>query len=56
MDDSKIKFAVIECGHIGKRHAEMIMRNPGSELFALVDVKEKNSLSIDHFIIPFFHL
>ena len=23
----KIKFAVVGCGHIGKRHAEMISRN-----------------------------
>ena len=35
----KIKFAVIGCGHIGKRHAEMISRNEESELLALVDIK-----------------
>jgi predicted dehydrogenase len=33
----KIKFAVIGCGHIGKRHAEMIIRNDESELVALID-------------------
>jgi UDP-N-acetyl-2-amino-2-deoxyglucuronate dehydrogenase len=52
--DKKIKFAVIGCGHIGKRHAEMINRNAEAELVALVDIKESKSLSIDHFQVPFF--
>lgn len=57
MDNSnhKIKFAVIGCGHIGKRHAEMISRNEESELVALIDVKPANSLNIDHFNVPFFN-
>ena len=38
MSGKKIKFGVIGCGHIGKRHAEMITRNPDSELVALCDV------------------
>jgi UDP-N-acetyl-2-amino-2-deoxyglucuronate dehydrogenase len=50
-----IKFVVIGCGHIGKRHAEMIMRNPEAELVALVDVAEKDSLVIDHFNVPFYN-
>ena len=33
-----IKFAVVGCGHIGQRHAEMINRNPQAELVGLVDV------------------
>ena len=37
--ENKIKFAVIGCGHIGKRHAEMVIRNPESELVALIDVR-----------------
>ena len=32
---SKIRFGVIGTGHIGKRHAEMIIRNDESELVAL---------------------
>lgn len=52
---SKIKFAVIGCGHIGKRHAEMISRNPESELVALIDVKKKEDLNIDHHSVPFFN-
>jgi predicted dehydrogenase len=51
----KIKFAVIGCGHIGKRHAEMISRNEESELVALVDVKEKSKLGIEAFNVPFFN-
>ncbi len=55
MNTSKIKFAVLGCGHIGKRHAEMISRNSESELVALIDVKEKNKLDLDNFNVPFFN-
>lgn len=56
MSDSKrIKFAVIGCGHIGKRHAEMIQRNPEAELVALIDVKDAKDLSIDQYKVPFFN-
>lgn len=51
---NKIKFAVIGCGHIGKRHAEMIHRNDNCELVALVDVKDKSVLNIDQYNVPFF--
>lgn len=51
----KIKFAVVGCGHIGKRHAEMISRNPESELVALVDVKDKDKLGIENYDVPFFN-
>ena len=44
--DSKIKFAVIGQGHIGKRHAEMIRRGNGSELVAVCDVLPKEKLGI----------
>ena len=42
----KIKFAVVGCGHIGKRHAEMISRNPNAELVAMVDIKPKHVLGL----------
>ncbi len=32
-----IKFAVVGMGHIGKRHAEMVHRNPHTELTAVCD-------------------
>ncbi|MEO8734549.1 MAG: Gfo/Idh/MocA family oxidoreductase [Flavobacteriales bacterium] len=52
--ENKVKFAVVGCGHIGKRHAEMIVRNPESELVALCDVKPKESLGLDAWDVPFF--
>lgn len=51
---TKVKFAVIGCGHIGKRHAEMISRNNESELVALIDVKDRNAVGIDQYEVPFF--
>jgi UDP-N-acetyl-2-amino-2-deoxyglucuronate dehydrogenase len=53
-DIQKIKFAVVGCGHIGKRHAEMIQRNEQAELVALIDTKEKSDLGIDDYNIPYF--
>jgi len=54
---SKIKFAVIGQGHIGKRHAEMIRRNPETELIAVCDIlpaekdlKEKHYTSADELL------
>ncbi len=52
---TRIKFAVVGCGHIGKRHAEMVSRNPHAELVALVDTKNKEQLSIDSFNVPFYN-
>lgn len=53
--ENKIKFAVVGCGHIGKRHAEMISRNSESELVALIDVKKKEELGIETYQVPFFN-
>lgn len=53
--EKRIKFVVVGCGHIGKRHAEMISRNSECELVALVDTKDKASLNIDNFDVPFFN-
>lgn len=52
--DTIRKFAVIGCGHIGKRHAEMIARNEEAELVALIDVKPKSELGIDQYNVPLF--
>jgi UDP-N-acetyl-2-amino-2-deoxyglucuronate dehydrogenase len=52
--DKKIKFAVVGCGHIGKRHSEMILRNPESELVAVVDIKAENELNLPFGDIPFY--
>jgi len=50
-----IKFAVVGCGHIGKRHAEMITRNNDCELVALIDLKDKNQLGIEAYDAPFYN-
>lgn len=50
----KIRFGVVGCGHIGKRHAEMIVRNDESELVALCDTAPKDGLGLDAFDVPFF--
>jgi UDP-N-acetyl-2-amino-2-deoxyglucuronate dehydrogenase len=49
-----VKFAVVGCGHIGKRHAEMIQRHHEADLVALIDTKDKSALNLDHDAIPFF--
>jgi UDP-N-acetyl-2-amino-2-deoxyglucuronate dehydrogenase len=43
----KIRFAVVGCGYIGKRHASMIQGNPACELVALADVKPYEKLGLD---------
>lgn len=49
----KIRFAVVGCGHIGKRHAEMITREEGAELIALCDIRPKEELGIEAYPVPF---
>ena len=51
----KIRFAVVGCGHIGKRHAEMIMRDNDADLAALCDIRPKEELGIEDYDVPFFH-
>lgn len=53
-EDKKIKFAVVGCGHIGKRHAEMIIGNEEAELVALCDQMPKEDLGIEKYTVPFF--
>lgn len=54
MEKSKIRFAVVGCGHIGKRHAEMVVREAGAELVALCDIRPKEELGIEAYPVPFF--
>lgn len=55
MSEKKIKFAVIGQGHIGKRHAEMVRRNPDCELVAVCDVQSKDALGITAITEKFYH-
>lgn len=52
--DQKIKFAVVGCGHIGKRHADMIRRHPECELVALCDNRPRAEVGMEDFDAPFF--
>lgn len=55
-EDQKVKFAVVGCGHIGKRHATMVQRNEESELIAMVDIRDKSELGMEDFEgVPFFN-
>lgn len=55
MTENKIiKFAIIGCGHIGKRHAEMVLGNPNAKLVALCDEAPKDSLGIEKYEVPFY--
>lgn len=51
---TKIKFAVIGQGHIGKRHAEMVRRNPDCELIAVCDVRPKEQTGCTDISEPYF--
>lgn len=50
----KIHFAVVGCGHIGKRHAEMILRHEGARLLALCDLRPREELGVEACEAPFF--
>ncbi len=52
--NNKVRFAVVGCGHIGKRHAAMISQNPDAELAALCDIQPKEALGLDSYSVPFF--
>jgi UDP-N-acetyl-2-amino-2-deoxyglucuronate dehydrogenase len=50
----KVRFAVIGSGHIGKRHAEMVDRNPRAELVAMCDRRSKDDCLVPY-DVPFFN-
>ena len=49
-----VKFAVVGCGHIGKRHAEMVRRHPEAELVALCDVRTQEETGTEGYEVPYF--
>ena len=51
----KVKFGVIGLGHIGKRHAEMIIRNKNCELVAICDIISKENLDAENYNVPFYN-
>ncbi|MDR2119881.1 MAG: Gfo/Idh/MocA family oxidoreductase [Tannerella sp.] len=51
---NNIRFAVAGCGHIGKRHAEMITRETGAPPAAICDILPRQQLGIESLHAPFF--
>ncbi len=49
-----VKFAVVGCGHIGKRHATIIQANAQCQLVALCDIKPEEDLAVAHFGVPVY--
>ena len=49
-----VQFAVVGCGHIGKRHAEMISRHPEARLVALCDVRSREEAGVNGMDVPYF--
>jgi predicted dehydrogenase len=52
----QVRFAVVGCGHIGKRHIEMIQRNRRAELVAICDILPPEQLNLPPSLLecPFF--
>ncbi len=50
----KIRFAVVGQGHIGKRHAEMILQNSQSELAAVCDIRSAEDCKTSYQGVPFY--
>jgi predicted dehydrogenase len=50
---NKLKFAVIGAGHIGKRHAEMVLRHDEAQLIAMCDRRSKEECGVS-WDIPFY--
>ena len=50
-----VNFAIAGCGHIGKRHAEMVCRNTESRLVALCDIRPADELGIEAYPVPFYN-
>jgi UDP-N-acetyl-2-amino-2-deoxyglucuronate dehydrogenase len=52
----KIRFAVVGAGHIGRRHASMILRHPEAELVGMADINEALRKPVtEETEAPFFH-
>ncbi|MDQ8004338.1 MAG: Gfo/Idh/MocA family oxidoreductase [Pedobacter sp.] len=51
---STIKFAILGCGHIGKRHAELVLMHPEAELVAVIDPADEQKLQVSIFSVPHF--
>lgn len=55
MKNNIVNFAVVGCGHIGKRHAEMIHRNAEANLVALCDILPTKELNVEYLNAPVYN-
>ncbi len=53
-DNEAIRFAVVGCGHIGKRHMAMIDKNPECSLVAIADNHSAVELDLQSYELPFY--
>lgn len=49
-----VRFAIVGCGYIGKRHAEVIRQIPNASLKAICDTDQNKSSLAEELGIPFF--
>jgi len=54
MSTKAVGFAIVGCGHIGKRHAEMIQRNDEAALIAMMDIRPMEEVDCAKFEVPFY--
>jgi len=54
MSTKAVGFAIVGCGHIGKRHAEMIQRNDEAALIAMMDIRPIEEVDSAKFEVPFY--
>lgn len=52
--DRPVNFSIIGSGHIGKRHAEMVNRNPEGRLLAMCDIRPSSEVIGKDFEVPFY--
>lgn len=52
---NKIRFAVLGCGHAGKRHARVVQACADAQLIALADIRPKEALQLDDINVPFYN-
>jgi len=52
---TKIKFAIVGIGHIGKRHIAMVEANSDCELVAICDTKPQEELGLKNINVPYFN-
>ncbi len=54
MAEKKIGFGIVGSGHIGKRHAQMVLNHPEAELISMCDIKTAEELDLNGFDVPMY--